>query len=78
MFGIDLNRFSKFCAGQTPSAAPYESRQTHRNLLEVVTQLDNRSTTEFSRLVHRQHTVLETVQLRLDQEQVTASRQPST
>jgi hypothetical protein len=51
--------------------------KTHRNLLEVVTQLDNRSTAEFSRLVHRQHTVLETVQLRLDQEQVAANRQPS-
>ena len=59
MFGIDLNRFSKFSG---VSSLPPRPRAAHRNLLEVVSKLHDRCTAEFSRLVHRQHTVLEVVQ----------------
>lgn len=40
---------------------------THGDLLEVVTELDDGSSTEFSRLVHCQNTVFQVVQLRLDE-----------
>jgi hypothetical protein len=44
---------------------------THGNLFELVTQLDNRSSAKLSRLVHCEDTVLESVKLGLDQEQIT-------
>jgi len=41
---------------------------THSNLLELVTKLDNRSSTEFSRFVHGQNTMLKVIQLGFDQQ----------
>lgn len=47
-----------------------QDRSTYRDLLELVSELDDGGSAKLSRLVHAQHAVLEVVELRLDQEQI--------
>lgn len=43
---------------------------TYGDLLEVVTELDDGCSTEFSRFVHCQYTVLQVVKFRLDEQKI--------
>lgn len=58
ILGMDLNRFSKFYRYSASRPGTALSGTTHCDLLEVVTQLDDGRSTELSRLVHGQDTVL--------------------
>lgn len=69
MLGIDLNRFSKFyCVSRGLNLG--EECDTHGDLLELVSELDNGRSTKLSGFVHAQHTVLQVVQLGFDEQQI--------